>query len=171
MKNILLEGNPGAGKTTLLQTIAERISYLSVGGFYTEEVREQGGRVGFRVETFNGQSGILSHIAYETGPRVAKYRVDVSAFEEIGVNGLEKAFQVSDIIMIDEIGKMELFSTRFKEIVLRCFDSTKPVIATVMSHPNLFVDRLKARPDVQLFTVSFENRNELGKKIIENILR
>ena len=162
MTNIFLEGRPGIGKTTLLRTIADRIAFLGIGGFYTEEIREQGRRVGFRIETFTGQSGIFAHVAYSTGPRVGKYRVDMATFEKIGVNGLKQALTESQIILIDEIGKMELFSKEFQEIVLRCLDSVKPLIATVMSRSHPFVDRVKARPDVHWVNVTVENRDKLG---------
>ena len=170
MNNILLEGKPGIGKTTLLRTIAERISYLGIGGFYTQEIRENSKRVGFCIDTFSGYSGVLSHVAFNTGPRVGKYRVDVPSFEKIGVYGLERDLFESRVILIDEIGKMELFSERFKEVLLRCFDSDKYVIATVMSRPHLFVDLLKDRPDVKLLKVTLENRNQLALTIIKEII-
>ena len=88
MNNILLQGEPGVGKTTLLCNLASSISYLKIGGFYTRELREEGKRVGFRIDTFDNQSGILSHVKYTSGPRVGKYSVDVSAFEKIGVQAL-----------------------------------------------------------------------------------
>ena len=169
MNNTLLEGKPGIGKTTLLRTIADQITVRGIGGFYTQEIREKGHRVGFWIETFTGQSRILAHVDYTTGPRVRKYRVDVAAFEEIGVNGLKRALIESNVILIDEIGKMELFSRPFWDIMLRCLDSVKPVIATVMAHPHPFVDRLKARSDVQLVTVTLENRDKLALKLIHEI--
>lgn len=169
MNNTLLEGEPGVGKTTLLCTIADRISSLGIGGFYTREIREKSKRVGFRIETFAGQSGVLSHVAYKSGPRIGKYRVDLSTLEKIGVTGLKNALFESNIILIDEIGKMELFSERFKETVLDCFSSVKPVIATVMSKPHPFVDQLKSRLDVELIRVTSENRNKLVSRLIREI--
>ena len=169
MNNILLQGDPGVGKTTLLCTIADSISYRQIGGFFTREIREKGVRVGFRIDTFDNQSGILSHVKYTSGPRVGKYRVDVTAFEEIGVQALVKALEKADVILIDEIGKMELYSEKFKEAVLRCLDSPKPLVATVMSRSYPFVDRLKAREDVELIKVTFENRNQLVDELIRKL--
>lgn len=169
MNNTLLEGQPGIGKTTLLRTIADRLSSWPIGGFFTEEIREKGQRVGFRIETFAGQSGVLSHVDQKSGPRVGRYRVDIPTFEGIGVEGLVKALQESDIILFDEIGKMELFSNRFREIVLRCLDADKPVLATVMSYSQSFVDQIRARPDVQLIKVTIHNRDELANKLVQQI--
>lgn len=169
MSNYLLIGKPGVGKTTLLLKVAEHLSTLSVGGFFTQEIREGGRRVGFHVETFSGQSGILSHVARKSGPRVGKYRVDISAFEQIGVQGLANAIKESDVILIDEIGKMELFSRRFREVVISALDAGKPVVATVMSRPNAFADKLKSRPDVRLVEVTLENRDSLMDELVQQI--
>lgn len=168
MNNILLEGQPGVGKTTLLRLMAERISHMGIGGFYTREIRENRKRVGFSVETFSGQSGVLAHVNFKTGPQVGKYRVDLPAFERVGVKGLEKALSDSRIILIDEIGKMELFSNRFKEVLLHCFNCDKTLIATVMSRSHPFVDSLKNRSDVNIFKVTLENRNQLVSKLLES---
>ncbi|MCK4346710.1 MAG: NTPase [Bacteroidales bacterium] len=169
MNNILLQGEPGVGKTTLLCNLASSISYLKIGGFYTRELREEGKRVGFRIDTYDNQSGILSHVKYTSGPRVGKYRVDVTAFEEIGVQALVKALEKADVILIDEIGKMELYSEKFKEVVLRCLDSPKPLVATVMSRSYPFVDQIKVRQDVELMRVTFENRNSIADQLIRKI--
>ncbi|MDY6989638.1 MAG: NTPase [Thermodesulfobacteriota bacterium] len=170
MNNVLLEGEPGIGKTTLLRKIAEGISHLGIGGFYTQEIREKGRRVGFRIETFSGESGILSHARFKAGPRVGRYRVDVPGFERIGVAGLERTVSESTVILIDEIGKMELFSKRFKEIVNHCLDSEKPVLATVMSRSHPFVDGLKSRSDVELLEVTTGNRDQLASTLIEETM-
>lgn len=169
LKNVLLQGNPGIGKTTLLCRLAEHLFYVRTGGFFTEEIREKGRRVGFRIETFSGQSGILSHVSFQNGPRVGKYRVDVSQFESIGVAALDDALENADLVLVDEIGRMELFSKRFQERVLTCLDSTKSVIATVMSRPHPFVDRIKSRSDVQIVEVTLKNRDRLAERIVDQI--
>jgi len=169
MNNILLEGDPGVGKTTLILKISELLSNHKIGGFFTREIRDSGRRVGFRIETFSGESGILSHIKFTDGPQVGRYHVDVPQFEQIAVRELETALVEAAIILIDEIGKMELFSERFKRVLPRCFDSNQVIIASVMSRPFPYVDRLKARPDVNLIKVSMKNRNDLGANLAEEI--
>jgi len=168
--NILLEGEPGVGKTTLILNIANRLPNHRIGGFYTQEIRERGQRLGFRLATFSGQSGILSHMKFTSGPIVGKYRVDLAQFEKIAVNGLEIALSESSIILIDEIGKMELFSERFKDILPRCFASDKTLIATIMSRSHPYADRLKTRSDIRLIRVTKENRKELVLSLIKEII-
>ena len=169
MNNFLLEGVPGIGKTTLLYKIALKISHLCIGGFYTREIRENMQRVGFRIDTFSGQSGILSHLNINNGPRVGKYGVDVTSFETIGVTELIRALVESGVILVDEIGKMELYSNQFKEIILRCFDSEKILIATIMSRSHPFVDRLKNRSDVKMTEITLQNRDKLESVLVNEI--
>lgn len=168
--NHFLVGRPGIGKTTLLRRVAQRLGAVRVGGFFTQEVREAGGRVGFRVETFSGLSGILAHTSRREGPQVGKYRVDVVAFERVGVGGLENAVDEADVILIDEIGKMELHSERFRKAVLSALDSAKPVLATVMAHSDPFLDALKARSDVRVVEVTTENREHLAEELAAQLM-
>lgn len=171
--NHFLVGRPGVGKTTLLLKVAQRLSAVRVGGFFTQEIREAGERMGFRVETFSGLAGTLAHVCRQEGPRAGKYGVDVAAFERIGVAGLERAIKEADVILIDEIGRMELNSRRFQKAVLSALDSDKPVMATVMAHFDPFAEALKARADVQLVEVTKESRErlveELGTQLMSEI--
>ena len=168
--NHFLVGRPGVGKTTLLLKVAQRLKALRVGGFFTREIREAGGRVGFRVETFSGLSGTLAHISRQQGPHVGKYRVDVETFERIGVAGLENAVQEAQVILLDEIGRMELCSGRFRKAVVSALDSDKPVLATVMAQLDPFVDALKARTDVQMVEVGADNREHLAEELSAQLI-
>jgi len=111
---ILLTGGPGIGKTTIIKKWISEI-YKEAGGFYTEEIREKGKRIGFKIKTINGKEGILSKIG-SGKHNVGKYTVNIDIFEEIGVKALEDALKNKEVkyIVIDEIGKMELFSEKFK---------------------------------------------------------
>jgi nucleoside-triphosphatase len=168
--NHFLVGRPGVGKTTLLLKIAQRLGTARIGGFFTQEIRVAGGRVGFRVETFSGVASTLAHVSGQQGPRVGKYHVDVGAFERIGVAELESAIKEADVILVDEIGKMELFSECFRKAVLSALDSEKPVLATVMAHADPFVDALKARADVRAVEVTMENRDRLPEELAVQLL-
>jgi nucleoside-triphosphatase len=151
--NILVTGKPGVGKTTL---IAKVIEGQTVSGFFTKEIRKNKNRVGFSIETVDGKKGVLAHVNIESPFRVSKYRVNLKDIDEICVPSLN----TKGIIVIDEIGKMELFSRKFREKVVEILD-TRRVIATIMEQPHPFTDRIKQRNDVRLFTVTQENRNHL----------
>jgi len=143
---------------------------FEAGGFYTEEIRERGQRKGFALVTLSGRRGILAHVDFSSRYRVGKYKVNLEDLERIGVRELEESLRRKGLIVVDEIGKMELFSLRFQEIVLRILDSHKPVLATIMKKSHPYADAIKARPDVQVFEVAPSNRDELVEEIANILL-
>jgi nucleoside-triphosphatase len=148
------------GKTTLLERVVKELN-VPVGGFYTQEIREEGVRVGFRLITWDGKSGVFSHVNFQSRYRVGKYGVDVKALEEIGVPAIVEAIKHARLIAIDELARMELFSQAFEKSVLHALDSKISVMATIQERPHPFLDRVRQRSDIQLFTVTLENRDRL----------
>ena len=163
---LLLTGSPGTGKTTLIrQAVAG--SKINAGGFYTEEIRSGGTRQGFNLTTLNGHEVILSHVDNPSRYRVGKYGVDMSNLENIGAAAIERAIEVSDLIVIDEIGKMELFSPRFRQAVLKAMDSDRKVLGTIMLKRHSFADGIKRRPNVKVVEVTPANRERLLTEILD----
>ncbi len=165
-KTLLLTGRPGVGKTTIVRQIAETLGPRA-GGFYTEEIFGPGGRKGFRVVTLDGQQATLAHIDIRSKSRVGRYGVDVATFERAGVAALRAAIEQAEIIVFDEIGKMELFSSQFKSAALKAIDCGKPVIATAMLTAHPWVDALKQMPGVQTIEVTQQNRGGLAQRVLQ----
>jgi len=159
LMNILLTGRPGIGKTTLIKKLID-VTSLSKGGFYTEEIREGGKRVGFSLITLDGKKSTLASIKIKSPYRVGKYSVDVDGFEAIGVEAIRKAMPTKELIIIDEIGKMELFSKKFRDVVIQALNTGR-VIATIKKGRSSFIDKIKSRRDVRLLEVNLENRDTL----------
>lgn len=170
MKNILICGSPGVGKTTLIKKILENLN-LKSGGFHTEEIKEKGNRVGFKIISLDNQEGILAHISIRGTKRVGRYGVNIYDLENIGVKSLYRAFKNDDLIIIDEIGKMEIFSDKFKDKVLDCLNSEKFVLATIGIGGDKFISQIKERDDVIIFKMNRENRDELMDKVLHLILK
>lgn len=155
-KALLITGKPGCGKTTLIRVALAR-SRAGAGGFYTEEIRERGRRCGFRIVTLDGRNAVLAHVDIHSPYRVGQYGVDLKILEGIAVPAIRDAISAHNVVVIDEIGKMELFSPRFREAVLEALGSGKKVLATIMLTKSPFADRLKSRPDVSTVMLDRDN--------------
>jgi len=165
---IVLTGKPGIGKTTVVKKVVEHFKDKACG-FFTEEIRDrEGKRRGFAVVTLDGKRGVLASKEGSSPFRVGSYHVFIEEFEKIALPQLEKALHEKCLTVIDEIGKMELFSDRFEKIVREVF-STKdlPVLATVpLKNVHPVVSWIKRLPDVLLVEVTYSNRGTLPEKII-----
>ena len=165
-QKVLLTGRPGCGKTTLVKRVVKNLSQRAAG-FYTEEMRDGGIRVGFRLVTLEGDEGVLAHIDFKTSERVGKYGLELSALEAVGVNAIREAMQAKRLIVVDEIGPMEIRSVGFRAAINDALDSELPVLATIFSRSLPFTDAIKSRPDVVLIEVSLNNREQLVAQLSE----
>ena len=161
--NILLTGRPGVGKTTLIKRLVDSVP-LSRDGFYTEEIRKGKERTGFSLTTLDGNRSILASVNIGGPHRVGKYGVDVDSFEKFGVESIRKAMLKKGLIIIDEIGKMELFSKKFRELVIQALNTGR-VIATIKKGSTGYIDEIRSRRDVRLLEVNYQNREALLGKI------
>ncbi|MFC1934093.1 NTPase [Chloroflexota bacterium] len=167
MKRVyLLTGRPGTGKTSLIKQVATQVKGKA-GGFYTEEIRSRGVREGFRLVTLDGEDAILAHINIHSPYQVSKYGVDIDTLDRIGVTALHKAAQQCDLVVIDEIGKMELFSANFREAVSRIIGGGKRVLGTIMLNPNQWADAIKRQPQVNLITLTRENYQSVLAELLK----
>ncbi|MBC8525782.1 MAG: NTPase [Candidatus Cloacimonetes bacterium] len=166
--NILISGYPGIGKTTLINKIIKRLN-CKIGGFYTSEKREKGKRTGFYIKDFSGNQMVMAEVNFKSRYRVGKYGVNVKAFEKIGIPALKKANETSDLIVVDEIGKMEMFCSNFCKILEEIFDSPKPLLATIKKVDCKLTTKLKARDDVKIFELRIDNRDEMIYSIIDRL--
>jgi nucleoside-triphosphatase len=165
MVKILLEGRPGVGKTTLAIGVVDALADrgVEVSGITTKELRERGRRVGFLIEAIGGRREVMAHVDYSGPPRVGKYGVDLEALEGVALPEFE---QRSEVLVIDELGKMELHSQALCDAVTAAMQRDGHVVATVQASAHPFTDALKSREDVDLIQVSRANRDELRDRVV-----
>ena len=171
---LFLTGAPGSGKTTILLKVADALRNrgYSIGGMLTREIRSCGKRIGFQIiDIESSREGWLAHVNFKTGPKIGRYRVNLEDLHSIGVTAITKAVECSDIILIDEIGPMELFSEKFKAAVRKAVESEKIVIGSVhWKMKNKIIQEIKSRDDAEIYVVTLKNRDELPKIIIAQVL-
>jgi len=157
---IVLTGKPAVGKTTVVLKVIEQLGSIA-GGFFTREIREGARRVGFAVRNFDGDEGLLAHVSHKSPYRVGRYGVLVEDFERVGVAALQRAIQKPGIVVVDEIARMELFSSKFAHTVRKLFLRQGSLLAVVQDKRNDLIDWIREREDVQTFTVTQQNRDQL----------
>ncbi|MGK4584632.1 NTPase [Kitasatospora sp. HPMI-4] len=165
---ILLEGRPGVGKTTVLRRLAALLGPRGAVGFTTEEIRQGGTRVGFTLETLTGEREVLAHVDFPGPPRVGRYGVDTDVMERLAVPCLEQASKARSprpLVLVDELGRMELSSVAFRDAVRALFEADADVVATVHAHHDPFTDALRRRADVELIQVTPANRERLAQEL------
>jgi nucleoside-triphosphatase len=164
----LLTGPPGVGKSTALSKVVLRLKSAGVivGGFTTSEQRSGGTRIGFAIRDLTtGRSGQLASASARVGPRVGRYRVNLEDLAKVGAAGLDAAAERSELIVIDEVGPMELVSPEFRRAVKKCVESAKPLLAVV--HERLdddILNELRSKA-TSVFSMTVETRDQIVEEL------
>jgi nucleoside-triphosphatase len=166
-----ITGLPNAGKTQALIKVIEMLEEgdQKVGGMITEPITKDNRRVGFYVmDWLTKEKDILAHVDFESKIMVGRYKVNLDALEQVGVKAIESANDNCDIIIIDEVGRMEVESEKFVEIVKKVLEEDKPLILTLHKKSrNPLLQDIRRRDDVRILEVTPINRNLLPYKIIK----
>ena len=187
--NIFLTGQPSIGKTTIIQAILKR---FKISGFYTEECRNKGGeRVGFDILHWDSTDSCfkrevlsrLSNSIKKGDPRVGKYIVDTNNVETFCVSSMANVGTTSssgnELVIVDEVGKMEMLYPSFVPAVNELLDSKKAgndqrkrIILGTIPTPRYgrvikAVEDIRAREDVIVLYVNKSNRDNLREALSE----
>ncbi|KAI3896226.1 hypothetical protein MKW92_004345 [Papaver armeniacum] len=181
-KCFLVTGPPGVGKTTLVMKVLETLRAsnpnLKAQGFYTSEIRQGMERVGFEVATLDDRkaplaSTTISSAESQRWPNVGRFKVDVTSFESLALPELQVK-EDTDLFIIDEVGKMELFSSSFFPAVLRVLESNIPILATIpipkFGRDIPEVARMRNHPGAKIFTINTRNRDAVKEEIYTQLV-
>ena len=171
---ILITGPPGSGKSTLISRLMGYYTQKNykVYGFLTPEVRQNNKRKGFDVEDIYSKKKFpLARVEpLNTKFKLGKYSVLIKEFEDYLDTALNIKENLIDLLIIDEIGKMELFSRKFQDLIEKFFQSEVPIIATIgqkVNHP--IKDFILGIQNTTLLFLNRENREDVFQKIISLI--
>ena len=167
---ILLTAPPATGKTTAIQRIIDSLGAMNCDGFYTQEVINiEGQRTGFVCNTLSGMHSKLADISFESEVRVGQYGVDITGFEGVAINTLEESLRTKKILIVDELGPMQLVSEKFRKALSIVMDSEKTVVGTIFYSQHPAVDEIKKRKNVELIELTVENRDYIANEIVVKV--
>ena len=165
----LVTGNPGIGKTTIIRQVVSTMR-MRAAGFYTEDLRASGRRDGFRIVTLDGETALLAAAGHPGPVRVSKYGIDIEGLERVGVHALKVGRERGYVLVVDEIGRMQLFSREFRQLILSAIRDGHPILGTIMQGRNKYADRIRELHQVQTLTLTDENRGEILRFLRDRFL-
>jgi len=170
-EKILITGPPRCGKSTLISKLIEYYNNkkdYTIYGFLTPEIRERGNRIGFNiVDIYSGKISQLARVGdFKTKYKLGKYNVFIQEFDKYIEDNLSLEGKTIDLIVIDEIGKMELFSDKFQNFIKNMFSLKISILATIglkLSHP--LKTYLLNLPSVLLLNLNKRNSQLVFEKV------
>lgn len=167
----LLTGEPRIGKTTIIKKIVNNDVFKHrMGGFITQEVMTKGERTGFEIITLDGQKYLIADINFDKKFSVGKYGVDVKKLETVGIQAITRAIELGKLIVIDEIGPMQLLSDNLRDAIIQALESRCVIIGTIVQRSFQWTDNLKKDKRISILTVTLENRDHIAEVLVEKIL-
>jgi nucleoside-triphosphatase len=163
--NLLITGSPGVGKTTLVISLLPYLRVYRPAGFFTREIREGGIRKGFELVSLSGGLLVLSHTGITARERVGKYGVDTEGFRRY-IEQLRGTLTGHGVVIFDEIGKMEVLSAEFRELVADVLEDKTPLLANISKKGDSFIEGIKGRTDVALVEITRDNRDGMAAELL-----
>jgi nucleoside-triphosphatase len=167
-KNIFVTGPPSSGKTTVIKKVIQMLT-VPAKGFYTEEERINNKRVGFLMRTLDGKKGYLAHQDISSEYHIRRYGVSMANIDSIAIPAITPNGE--QVIILDEIGKMECFSQKFIAAAKQALDSPSIVVGTITLGGSGFILEVKQRSDIEIMEVTLENRDSLPEVIVKKLMQ
>lgn len=164
-----ITGLPGAGKTEAMIKVVEMLELEEevIGGMVTEAIIENGRRVGFYVQDWTTkEKDVFAHVKFDSKVHVGRYKVDLDVLDRVGVAAIQRAMEEANVIIIDEVGKMEVESENFVKVVRDALETDKPMLLTLHKKSrNPLLQDIRRRDDIRILEVTRVNKPLLTNKI------
>lgn len=164
-RNIFVTGEKGVGKSTVVNRVTWKLG-ISPVGFRTLPYEIEGVRRGFYL------SGLVEVVEYKNNTPISvmvgnERCVGITeTFETLGVEILAKSLECEQVILMDELGKLECRAEEFREMVLRCLESERIVFGVLKQCESTFIQGIMQREDTKVFEVTRDNRDMILTEMI-----
>lgn len=169
----LTTGKPNTGKSTAIHKIAHMLGKKRCAGLLASEIIDNNDRVGFSTQGIrSGQSIVLAHKNIDKKYAVEDFGVDIKALEEVATREFDIALSDDSVkfIIIDEIGRMQVMSERFRQYLNQIRKSDKQVVATICYEDEIdYIRDFKKGDDIRLIVLDQSNRDNIPLEVIKDI--
>lgn len=166
-----ISGPLGMQKSETIKSIIEMLDEedISVGGMLTEPIMEDNRQVGFQVMDWQTkEKAVFAHLDLDSPVEVKGYGVDLDSLDEVGVKAIKNAANNQDVVLIDEIGNMQVESEEFFETVKKILEIERPLIITFEKKSrNTLLQDLRGRDDVRMLELTDVNKDLLPYKVVD----
>jgi nucleoside-triphosphatase THEP1 len=166
----LLTGEPRMGKTTMIKKLINEIGLDICGGFYTEEIRNSKDRVGFRCVSITGESVEIANVESPSKTRIGRYGIDVERFEGFAIRILQDALLSKKIVVIDEIGFMQMLSNSFQKLVYEIISDKKIVLGTIPLQGDRIINKIRNLKEVEIVVINEINRDVIIEPMVDELI-
>ena len=163
-RHIFLTGEIGCGKSTALRSVLDGLQGVKIKGlqtYYNEPRGSETKRLYLRALGDTVQGTFLAELPGGDLSRIA------SVFNEEGSALLESAREQADLIVIDEIGRLEREAFAYHEALRRCIEGDAPMLCAIRKLKAPWADWIRNHPRVQLIEVTTENRDRIPQEILD----
>lgn len=164
MRNIfLITGEPRVGKSTLVKNLISRFNQEYFYGLITEEVTENSQRIGFTTVLLSRYAKQIASKHWAEN-KMGNYGVDIAAIDQMAQDLLhmESVFG-KHILIIDEIGPMQVLSDEYRKIVEALLESSSAlIIGTIYKGTdNKIIDAVKDKYSDCIHLLTCDNREQI----------
>jgi len=169
-RKIFLTAKPRTGKSTAIKKIVEFLGKENCYGFYTEEIRVNGIREGFKIITMDGREGVFASTTSNSKIRLSRYGLDMDTFENLCISSIKNISDENKMIVIDEVGPMQIFSELFKQTLEEVLELSNPIIGAVFFDKYPWIDEFKLRKEIKVVEITVENRDDMPEQLIKTLM-
>ena len=163
-RHVFLTGEIGCGKSTALRSVLDGLQDVKIKGlqtYYNEPRGSETKRLYLRAFGDTAQGTFLAELPGGDLSRIA------SVFNEEGSALLESARDQADLIVIDEIGRLEREAFAYHEALRRCIEGDVPMLCAIRKLKAPWADWIRNHPRVRLIEVTTENRDRIPQEILD----
>ena len=157
-RHVFFTGEIGAGKSTALRNTLALLPGVRAAGLQTYYDEPRGAdckRLHLRAWGDTAQGCYLATLPGDDLSRI------VPVFDTLGCELLARAQQDAELIVIDEIGRLEREAAAYHEALRRCIEGDVPVLCAIRKHKAPWADWIRSHPHVELIEVTDGNRDDV----------